>query len=135
MVACAFNASTWEAETGRSLSSRPAWSTKLVPGQSGLHRERERGREEGRKGEREREREREGFSGRLTTVYQSIILGSEALMPSSGLHGNKAHKCYTNIHTGQKKKKEKKKENEKKMLSRTWDRGHAPARDTLSSAQ
>ena len=35
----AFNPSTWEAEAGRFLSSRPAWSTKWVPGQPGLHRE------------------------------------------------------------------------------------------------
>ena len=28
LVAHAFNPSTWEAETGRFLSSRPAWSTK-----------------------------------------------------------------------------------------------------------
>ena len=28
-----------EAEAGRSLISRPAWSTKQVPGQPGLHRE------------------------------------------------------------------------------------------------
>jgi hypothetical protein len=34
VVAHAFNASIWEAETGRS-----AWSTKWVPGQPGLHRE------------------------------------------------------------------------------------------------
>jgi hypothetical protein len=35
----AFNPSTWEAEAGRFLSSRPAWSTEWVPGQPGLHRE------------------------------------------------------------------------------------------------
>jgi hypothetical protein len=35
----AFNPSTWEAEAGGFLSSRPAWSTKWVPGQPGLHRE------------------------------------------------------------------------------------------------
>ena len=39
MVAKAFNPSTWEAEAGRFLSSRPAWSTERVPGQLGLHRE------------------------------------------------------------------------------------------------
>jgi hypothetical protein len=33
------NPSTKEAEVGRSLSSRPAWSTEWVPGQLGLHRE------------------------------------------------------------------------------------------------
>jgi hypothetical protein len=39
MVARAFNPSTWEAEAGEFLSSRPAWSTELVPGQPGLYRE------------------------------------------------------------------------------------------------
>jgi hypothetical protein len=34
-----FNPSTWEAEEGRSQSSRPAWSTEQVPGQPGLNRE------------------------------------------------------------------------------------------------
>jgi hypothetical protein len=35
----AFNPSTRGAEAGGFLSSRPAWSTKWVPGQPGLHRE------------------------------------------------------------------------------------------------
>ena len=35
VVAHAFNPSTWEA--GGFLSSRPAWSTKWVPGQPGTH--------------------------------------------------------------------------------------------------
>jgi hypothetical protein len=39
VVAHAFNPSTWEAEAGGFLSLRPAWSTKWVPGQPGLHRE------------------------------------------------------------------------------------------------
>ena len=39
LVAHAFNPSTWEAEAGAFLSSRPAWSTELVPGQPGQHRE------------------------------------------------------------------------------------------------
>jgi hypothetical protein len=39
VVAHAFNPSTWDAEAGRFLSSRPAWSTEWVPGQPGLHRE------------------------------------------------------------------------------------------------
>jgi hypothetical protein len=38
-VAHTFNPSTWEAEAGGFLSSKPAWSTECVPGQSGLHRE------------------------------------------------------------------------------------------------
>jgi hypothetical protein len=39
VVVQAFNPSTWEAETGGFLSSRPAWSTKWVPGQPRLYRE------------------------------------------------------------------------------------------------
>jgi hypothetical protein len=39
MVVHGFNPSTQEAEAGRFLSSRPAWSTKWVPGQPGLYRE------------------------------------------------------------------------------------------------
>jgi hypothetical protein len=39
MVAHAFNPNTREAEVGGFLSSRPAWSTKGVPGQPGLYRE------------------------------------------------------------------------------------------------
>jgi hypothetical protein len=39
MVAHAFNPSTQEAEAGGFLRSRPAWSTKWVPGQPGLYRE------------------------------------------------------------------------------------------------
>jgi hypothetical protein len=39
VVAHTFNPSTWEAEAGKFLSLRPAWSTKWVPGQPGLHRE------------------------------------------------------------------------------------------------
>jgi hypothetical protein len=37
VVVHAFNPSTWEAEAGGSLSSRPAWSTKWVPGQPELY--------------------------------------------------------------------------------------------------
>jgi hypothetical protein len=39
VVAHTFNPSTWEAEAGGFLSSRPAWSTEWVPEQPGLHRE------------------------------------------------------------------------------------------------
>jgi hypothetical protein len=38
-VANTFNPSTWEAEAGRFLSSRPASSTECVQGQPGLHSE------------------------------------------------------------------------------------------------
>jgi hypothetical protein len=36
VVVHAFNPSTWEAEVGKFLSSRPTWSTEWVPGQPGL---------------------------------------------------------------------------------------------------
>jgi hypothetical protein len=39
MVVHAFNPSTQEAEADGFLSSRPAWSTKRVPGQPGVYRE------------------------------------------------------------------------------------------------
>jgi hypothetical protein len=39
MVVHTFNPSTWEAEAGEFLSSRPAWSTEWAPGQPGLHRQ------------------------------------------------------------------------------------------------
>jgi hypothetical protein len=39
VVEHAFNPSTWEAEAGGFLSSRPVWSTEWIPGQPGLHRE------------------------------------------------------------------------------------------------
>ena len=39
VVAHTFSPSTREAEPGGFLSLRPAWSTKWVPGQPGLHRE------------------------------------------------------------------------------------------------
>jgi hypothetical protein len=39
VVVHAFNPSTWEAQAGGFLSSRPAWATKGVPGELGLYRE------------------------------------------------------------------------------------------------
>jgi hypothetical protein len=39
MVAHASNPSTQEAEAGRCLNLRKAWSTEWVSGQQGLHRE------------------------------------------------------------------------------------------------
>ena len=35
----AFNSSTWEAEAGGPLRSRPVWSIDRVPGEPGLNRE------------------------------------------------------------------------------------------------
>jgi hypothetical protein len=57
VVVHAFNLSTQEAETGRSLSSRPTWSKGQVPRQPGIHREM-MSRKTRRERERERERER-----------------------------------------------------------------------------
>jgi hypothetical protein len=37
-AAYTFNLNTWEAEAGKSLSSRPAWSTEWVPGQPATQR-------------------------------------------------------------------------------------------------
>jgi len=39
MAAQTIDPSTQEAEAGRSVSLRPAWSTEQVPGQPGIHRE------------------------------------------------------------------------------------------------
>ena len=39
IVAHTFNPSTWEAEVGGSMSSRPAWSTGVAPEQLKLHSE------------------------------------------------------------------------------------------------
>lgn len=38
-MARTFNSGTLEVEAGRSLDSRPLWSTEYVPGQLGLHGE------------------------------------------------------------------------------------------------
>jgi hypothetical protein len=66
VVAHAFNPSTREAEAGGFLSSRPAWSTKWVPGQPELHREtltqkkkkKKKNRKKRRRGKRKRRRKR-----------------------------------------------------------------------------
>jgi hypothetical protein len=39
MVTCIFSPSIPEAEAGRSLNLRPAWSTEKIPRQPELHRE------------------------------------------------------------------------------------------------
>jgi hypothetical protein len=58
VVAHTFNPSTWEAEAGEFLSSRPAWDTQRNPVSKKNTHTQER-REEKRREERERERERE----------------------------------------------------------------------------
>jgi hypothetical protein len=68
VVADIFNPSTWEAEAGRFLSSRPAWSTSEFQDSQGYtekpclkntKKERGgRGREGGREGERKKERKK-----------------------------------------------------------------------------
>lgn len=61
VVAHTFNTSTWEAERGKqiSVSSRPALSTEVVPGQLALHKE-TLSQEEGEGKEDKDEEERAG---------------------------------------------------------------------------
>jgi hypothetical protein len=66
----AFNPSTWEAEAGRFLSSRPVWSTEWVPGQSELYRETLSRKTKNKK---KRERERLPFT---TTKRKRLSLGT-----------------------------------------------------------
>ena len=65
MVAHAFNPSTWEAEAGGFLSSRPAWSTERVPGQPGLHRETL---------SRKTKKKKKSISGKLLKIKMLTIL-------------------------------------------------------------
>jgi hypothetical protein len=78
VVLHAFNPSTWEAEAGGFLSSRPAWSTEWVPGQPGLHREtlsqKEKRREEKRREEKRREEKRKRREERLNTPEITSVL-------------------------------------------------------------
>jgi hypothetical protein len=63
VVVHAFNLSTGEEESGRSLSSRPAWSKDQILGQLGVHREslsrKTKKEEEGEEVEEEEEDEKE----------------------------------------------------------------------------
>jgi hypothetical protein len=52
VVVHTFNPSTQEAEAGRSLSSRPAWSTEQVSGQPGLEKPKRERKEKKRKEKR-----------------------------------------------------------------------------------
>jgi hypothetical protein len=64
VVALPFSLSTQEAEAGRFLSSRPACSTKLVPGHPGLHRETLSQKKREGKGREGRGREGKGREGK-----------------------------------------------------------------------
>jgi hypothetical protein len=63
VVAHAFNPSTREAEAGGFLSSRPAWSTKWVPGQLELHRETPSRKTKKKKKKKERKTDRHRVPG------------------------------------------------------------------------
>jgi hypothetical protein len=88
VVVHAFNHSTWEAEAGGFLSLRPAWSTKRVPGQPGLHREtlsqkKKKKKKQERKKERERERERERMNSGLLSYFSTF--NKRALLETSSM--------------------------------------------------
>ena len=61
VVTYTFNFSTWEAETGGFLSSRPAWSIEWVPGQPqpGIHRETLSWKNQKKKKKKKKERKKE----------------------------------------------------------------------------
>jgi hypothetical protein len=61
-MAHAFNPSTWKTEAGGFLSSRPAWSTKWVPGQPGLYRETLSQKTKKKKKKRKKERKKERYN-------------------------------------------------------------------------
>jgi hypothetical protein len=80
VVVHAFNPSTWEAEAGRFLSSRPAWSTKLVPGQPELHRESLSQKKQKQKTE---EGKSSLFSFQGNGRHRDILKGSLLYMPEA----------------------------------------------------
>jgi hypothetical protein len=73
VVAQAFNPSTWEAEAVGFLSSRPAWSTKCVPGQLELYRETLSRKRKKKKKKKEKKKEING--GRAQSIVGSAIPG------------------------------------------------------------
>jgi hypothetical protein len=87
VVAHAFNPSTREAEAGGFLSSRPAWSTKWVPGQPGLHREtlsrktKKKEKEEGR-----RQRMKEGQANKCMKCDSWNIVNFLGIATQSSSH-------------------------------------------------
>ena len=61
-MAHTFKTSTWEAEAGKFLSSKPAWSRQRVPGQPGLHRETLSQKKEEKNKEQARDTERNSLN-------------------------------------------------------------------------
>ena len=57
----------WEAEAGRFLSSRPAWSTEGVPGQPGLHREALSQKKENKKKKKRRRKKKKKNAAMINT--------------------------------------------------------------------
>jgi hypothetical protein len=96
VVAHAFNPSTWEAEAGGFLSSRPAWSTKCVPGQPGLHRKTlswKNKKQKPKKGERETENlYLTSSSSSISKVSYSTLQKEKAFL--LGVHFKQNHKIY-----------------------------------------
>ena len=68
MVVRTFNPSIWEAEAGRFLSSRQAWSTEGVPGQPELHRETLSGKKQ------KTNKQKEKWSGQKESIELGIRL-------------------------------------------------------------
>jgi hypothetical protein len=88
MVVHTFNPSTWEAEAGRFLSSRPAWSTEQVSGQPRLHKE-TLSRKPGEKKRTSRERKK------VTSNYLSSISRDTHIHTYTHTHTH----IQTHIHT------------------------------------
>jgi hypothetical protein len=89
MVAHAFNPSTWEAEAGEFLSSRPAWTTEWVPGQPGLHRETLSRKQTNKKKKKTISLETTGCTGSGLSQTAANLLCSFHL-PSPALHTPRA---------------------------------------------
>ena len=77
MVVHAFNPSTWEAEEGRFLSSRPTWAIEWVPGQPRLHKEtRSQKKKKQKKKKRKRKKRRRWLSGKDPLLWKQKDLSS-----------------------------------------------------------
>ena len=76
-----FNLSTQEAESGRSLSSKPAWSTEQVLGQPGLHRQILSGRKKkGKEREQERKKKIQIQQQEILAIEPSLQLQLQAML-------------------------------------------------------